>query len=115
MILSEIKSNPSWVNISWGIFLLLIIMAICGMVFGSWHFIFVLIAPLFLMTLGIYLLFVFPESSTFILAVEFGFVLAVLMVLIGIKFRLKLWGQALIIIGFWLWNVVGVCGLGLHG
>lgn len=115
MILSEIKSNPPWVNICWGIFLPLVIMTICGMVFGSWHFIFVLIAPPFLMTLGIYLLFVFPESSTDILAVEFGFVVAVLMVLIGGKFRAKLWGQALIIMGFWLWNVAGVCGLGLQG
>lgn len=119
-IIADLKQNPPWVNISWGIFLPLIILTVFGLIFNGWYAIFIPISPLMLMTLGTFLLFDYPVSRVpevfdeiFIAKLLFG--LAVSWLIIGYRCKSKIWGQALIIIGFWLWNSIGLFGLGLHG
>lgn len=119
-MLSTLRQNPPWVNISWGIFLPLIVLTIFGLLVEGWYAIFIPITPLILMTLGIFLLFDYPVSQVleifdeiFIAKILLG--LALFWLVMGWRFKVKLWGQALIIMGFWLWNAIGIFGLGLHG
>lgn len=120
MILSEIKTNPPWVNICWGIFLPLIIFTIFGLIFEGWYAIFIPLSPVMLMTLGTFLLFDYPVSRVpevfdEILIAKVLLGLAVIWLIIGYRFKIKIWGQTLIVMGFWLWNGIGLFGLGLHG